>query len=69
MLAPSSAMPLLENCFGTSNKAALTSEITEDELKAAGLEPIDAPVLAQLPMSNEMRERQAETFELIKAGF
>ncbi|MCF7700802.1 extracellular solute-binding protein [Loktanella sp. M215] len=69
MLAPSSAMPLLENGFGTSNKAALTSEITEDELKAAGLEPIDAPVLAQLPMSNEMRERQAETFELIKAGF
>ena len=69
ILAPASAMPLLENGFGTANKAALTSEITEDQLKAAGLEPIDVPVLAQLPMSNEMRERQAETFELIKAGF
>lgn len=69
ILAPAAAMPLLENGFGTANKAALTSEITEDQLKAAGLEPIDAPVLAQLPMSNEMRERQAEVFEMIKAGF
>ncbi|SEN62237.1 spermidine/putrescine transport system substrate-binding protein [Loktanella fryxellensis] len=69
MLAPSSAMPLLENGFGTSNQAALTSEITQEQLVAAGLEPIDVPVLAQLPMSNAARERQAETFELIKAGF
>lgn len=69
MLAPSSAIPLLENGFGTANKAALTAEITDDQLKAAGLEPITVPVLAQLPMSNAMRERQAETFELIKAGF
>jgi spermidine/putrescine transport system substrate-binding protein len=69
MLAPASAIPLLENGFGTANKAALTSEITQEQLVAAGLEEIDVPVLAQLPMSNEMRERQAETFELIKAGF
>ncbi len=69
ILAPAAALPLLENGFGTANKAALTSEITQEQLVAAGLEPIDAPVLAQLPMSNEMRERQAETFEMIKAGF
>ncbi|WP_341366029.1 ABC transporter substrate-binding protein [Yoonia sp. BS5-3] len=69
MLAESSVLPLLDAGYGSSNAAALTSEVTADDLEASGLGVIDVPVLAQLPMSNELRERQAETFELIKAGF
>lgn len=69
MLAESSVVPLLEAGYGSSNAAALTSQVTEADLEASGLGVIDVPVLAQLPMSNDMRERQAETFELIKAGF
>ena len=69
MLAESSVIPLLDAGYGSSNQAALTSEVPSEDLEAAGLGVIDVPVLAQLPMSNEARERQAETFELIKAGF
>ncbi|SLN71830.1 extracellular solute-binding protein [Roseisalinus antarcticus] len=69
MLSPSSAIPLLEAGYGTSNTAALTGLISEEDLVAAGLEDIDVPVLAQLPMSQELREKQSEAFELIKAGF
>ena len=69
MLAETSVVPLLEEGYGASNKTALTSQVTEEDLEASGLGIIDVPVLAQLPMSNEARERQAETFELIKAGF
>ncbi|QQA41537.1 ABC transporter substrate-binding protein [Pelagovum pacificum] len=69
ILAPESAMPLLEAGFGTSNDAALSSEISEEDLVASGLESIDVPVLAQLPMSQELRQKQSETFEMIKAGF
>lgn len=69
MLAESSVLPLLDAGYGSSNAAALTSQVTEEDLVASGLGMIDVPVLAQLPMSNAMRERQAETFELIKAGF
>jgi spermidine/putrescine transport system substrate-binding protein len=38
-------------------------------MEAAGLGEVTVPVLAQLPISNEQRERQAEAFERIKAGF
>ena len=69
MLAETSVVPLLDAGYGSSNAAALTGVLTEEDLEAAGLGVIDVPVLAQLPMSNELRERQAETFELIKAGF
>ena len=62
-------MPLLENGYGSANAVALNEIVNMEELAAAGLEPITAPVLAQLPMSNAARERQVETFELIKAGF
>lgn len=68
-LAPDNTMPLLENGYGTSNAVALADQVSEEDLAAAGLESIDAPILAQLPMSNAARERQVETFELIKAGF
>ena len=63
-----SAEPLLLNGFGTANDAALES-LGAEALEAAGLGPITVPVLAQLPISNEQRERQAEAFERIKAGF
>lgn len=69
MLGASSVVPLLNDGYGSSNKVALNAQVGLADLEAAGLEPIDVPVLAQLPMSNEARERQAETFELIKAGF
>ncbi len=69
MLDPSAARPLLENGFGTANAAALSDQISEEDLVASGIGSVAVPVLAQLPMSNEQRERQAEEFELIKAGF
>ncbi len=69
MLAESSVVPLLDAGYGSSNVVALANQVTEEDLEASGLGQIDVPVLAQLPMSNEKRERQAETFELIKAGF
>lgn len=68
-LAESSVVPLLDAGFGSANKVALNAQVGLEDLDAAGLEPITVPVLAQLPMSNAARERQAETFELIKAGF
>ena len=68
-LAPDNVMPLLENGYGSANATALNDQVGIEDLAAAGLEPITAPVLAQLPMSNASRERQVETFELIKAGF
>ena len=68
-LAPDNVMPLLENGYGSANATSLNDQVGVEDLAAAGLEPITAPVLAQLPMSNASRERQVETFELIKAGF
>lgn len=68
-LAPDNVMPLLENGYGSANAVALADLVSEEDLAAAGLEAIDAPLLAQLPMSNASRERQVATFELIKSGF
>lgn len=68
MHAEASAGPLLENGFGTANDAALQA-LGAEALEAAGLGPVTVPVLAQLPMSNDQRERQAEAFERIKSGF
>lgn len=67
-LAVETVAPLLENGYGHANAVGM-AEISVDELTYAGIGPIDAPVLAQLPISIEQREKQAETFELIKAGF
>lgn len=68
MLNPASAQGLLEGGFGTANAAALAS-LGEETLEANGLGTVTVPVLAQLPISNDQRERQAEAFERIKAGF
>ncbi|WP_407933481.1 hypothetical protein [Fontisubflavum oceani] len=68
LLAVDSAQPLIEGGFGSANTVALASLGTET-LEANGLGAVTVPVLAQLPISNEQRQRQAEAFERIKAGF
>lgn len=54
--------------YGHANTEAMKTYSTED-LDAAGLGEIDAPILAQLPMDNRLRERMIAEFEKIKAGF
>ena len=68
VLDASSAEPMLGNGFATSNKPALEALGTET-LTAVGVGPVDGPVVAQLPIDPELREKQAEAFERIKAGF
>ena len=68
VLDPVSTAPLLEGGFGSANRSGMDA-FSEEELTASGLEQIDGPVLAQLPVSNEMRERMSSEFEKIKAGF
>ncbi|WP_299813279.1 extracellular solute-binding protein [uncultured Jannaschia sp.] len=68
MLDPSATEPLLASGFGQSNQVAMQDQ-GEAALEASGLGQIDAPVLAQLPMDGQLRQRQAEAFERIKAGF
>lgn len=68
VLSDASAGPLLGNGFGSANDAALQA-LGAEAMEAAGLGEVTVPVLAQLPISNDQRERQAEAFERIKAGF
>jgi spermidine/putrescine transport system substrate-binding protein len=67
-LDPSSTAPLVEAGYGHANAVAMT-QFGAEELAAVGMGPINGPVLAQLPMPGEMREKQTATFERIKAGF
>ena len=69
MLSEESVQPLLDNGFGSANQAALEAVVSPEGLVEAGLEPIEVPILAQLPIPNDLREKHNETFELIKAGF
>ncbi len=68
ILDPSATQPLLDAGYGHSNAAAM-GERSDEELTAVGLGEIDAPILAQLPMDTDLRQRQSEAFERIKAGF
>ncbi|PWE34242.1 polyamine ABC transporter substrate-binding protein [Maritimibacter sp. 55A14] len=54
--------------YGHSNAEAM-ADIPEETLEEVGLAEIDAPILAQVPMDNELRNRMQEEFEKIKAGF
>ncbi|MEM9343937.1 MAG: extracellular solute-binding protein [Pseudomonadota bacterium] len=54
--------------YGHSNVEAM-GQYTLEDLTAAGLQPVDVPVLYQLPMDNALRERMIAEFEKIKAGF
>ena len=67
-LDESTTPALVAQGWGSGNAASMANVAT-DELEASGLEDIDAPIAAQLPMSNELRVRLSEEFELIKAGF
>ena len=68
MLDESATAALLDAGFGQSNAVAMENQ-GEEALTAGGLGTISAPVLAQLPIPGELREKQAEAFERIKAGF
>ncbi len=68
LLSDASAGALLADGFGSANDAALQA-LGAEAMEAAGLGEVTVPVLAQLPISNTQRERQAEAFERIKAGF
>ncbi|CUH39076.1 Spermidine/putrescine-binding periplasmic protein precursor [Jannaschia seosinensis] len=69
LLDASSTQALMEAGFGQANQAAFSEQISEEQQVAGGLGPVDAPVLAQLPIAGQLRERQAQVFERIKAGF
>ncbi len=68
MLDESATVALLEAGYGQSNAVAMEGQ-GEAALIASGLGEITAPILAQLPIPGQQRERQAEAFERIKAGF
>lgn len=68
-LSPQTVLPLVEGGWASANDAALREQVSEEDLTAAGLGTIDAPIFAQLPIEIPSRERHAETFEQIKAGF
>jgi spermidine/putrescine transport system substrate-binding protein len=69
LLAPSSAEPLLEAIgYALANDAAM-SQIPEEDLVAAFIDPVDTPLFVQDPPSTEMRDRMIEEFEMIKSGF
>lgn len=67
-LDPSSTEALLESGYGQANGVAL-SALDPELVKSVGLGPVDVPIFAQLPISVEWRQRHAEEFEKIKAGF
>lgn len=68
-LDPRTTVPLVNTGWGHSNAAAMAEQITPEDLEASGLGPVNVPVFSQVAVSNEQRERHAETFEMIKAGF
>lgn len=68
-LDPRTTVPLVSTGWGHANAAAMEAQITEEDLVYSGLGEIDVPVFAQVSVSNAQRERHAETFEMIKAGF
>ncbi len=69
LLAPSSAQPLLDAIgYSLSNDEAM-KQISPEAQKAAYIDPVTTTLLPQTPVSEEMRARMIEEFELIKSGF
>jgi spermidine/putrescine transport system substrate-binding protein len=68
MLDAQATEALMDAGYGQANAAAMQA-LGEDALVDAGLGPVNVPVLAQLPMSIELRDKQSAEFEKIKAGF
>ncbi len=54
--------------YGHGNQAAMDA-LGQEALDAVGLGAVSVPVLAQVPMSHEIREAMIKEFEMIKAGF
>ncbi|TNC71438.1 ABC transporter substrate-binding protein [Rubellimicrobium roseum] len=67
-LAPATAPVLVEAGWGSANTKGMEG-IGDETLTESGLGTVEAPIFAQLPISIESRERHAQTFEEIKAGF
>ncbi|WP_241524008.1 extracellular solute-binding protein [Oceaniglobus indicus] len=67
-LDPAATEALLDAGYGQSNAKAMAA-YGEQALTDVGLGPVSSPVLAQLPMDNDLRQKQSEAFEKIKAGF
>lgn len=69
MLAPASAQTFLDELgYAHANNAAMAT-IPADAQKAAFIDPVTTPLLAQTPVTAEARERKIQEFENIKAGF
>lgn len=68
LLDPVTTEPLLVSGYGHANRSGMGA-FSVEELTASGLEAIDAPVLAQVPLPVAVREMHAAEFEKIKAGF
>lgn len=54
--------------YGHGNQTAV-AVLGAETLDSVGLGPVSAPVLAQAPLDNQMREQMIVEFENIKAGF
>ena len=54
--------------YGHGNQTAVDA-LGAEALEDVGLGPVSAPVLAQAPLDNAMREQMIVTFEQIKVGF
>lgn len=68
-LSPSSVDYIVNEWgYGNSNTEEM-AKIDPATLEDVGLGPVDAPLLAQLPMDNALREQMIAEFEKIKAGF
>jgi spermidine/putrescine transport system substrate-binding protein len=70
VLAPASAMAILDAVgYSSSNNAAMAT-IPAETMQAAFIDPIkDTPLFVQSPPSADLRDRMIEEFELIKSGF
>ena len=68
-LRPDAAVALIDELgYGHTNIKGMALK-GEDALETAGLGPVDAPTLPQVPNDPILRERQLAEFEKIKAGF
>lgn len=66
---PSSAKALLEGFNYASTNAEGIKTLTEEELVAADVNPVETTLLTQTPIPHAMRDRMLAEFEKIKAGF
>ena len=68
-LRPEAARALLDNIgYGHSSLKAMAT-IPMEEQVTAGIGPVSAPILPQVPNDPQLREKQLAEFEKIKAGF